>query len=61
VHVPVHGDETYGNAIVDYSESIGASWVVWCFDPDWSPVMFYDWDYTPSRQGEFFRKVMQRD
>ena len=58
VHVPVTGDETYGKAIVDYTRERGISWVVWCFDPDWSPYMFTDWDYTPTRQGTFFRKVL---
>ena len=58
VHVPVHGDETYGQAIVDYSAKKGISWVAWCFDPDWSPYMYTDWDYTPTRQGAFFKKVM---
>ncbi len=60
VHVPVHGDETYGNAIVNFSKDRGISWVGWCFDPDWAPLMFFDWDYTPSRQGTFFREAMQR-
>jgi hypothetical protein len=59
VHIPVFGDETYGNALVDFSKERGISWMVWCFDPDWSPVMFNDWDYTPSRQGEFFGGVMR--
>jgi aryl-phospho-beta-D-glucosidase BglC (GH1 family) len=58
LHVPVEGDETYGNALVDYAYERGISWVVWCFDPRWSPLMFTDWDYTPTRQGEFFRNVM---
>lgn len=58
VHVPVHGDETYGNALVNFAAERGISWVVWCFDPRWSPLMFTDWDYTPTRQGAFFRKVM---
>ncbi len=58
VHVPVHGDETYGKAIVDFSAERGISWVGWCFDPEWAPVMFFDWDYTPSRQGAFFRRAM---
>lgn len=57
-HIPVKGDETYGRALVDYAAEKGISWVVWCFDPDWSPYMFTDWDYTPTRQGEFFREVM---
>ena len=58
-HIPVNGDETYGQTLVDYSASKGISWVVWCFNPDWSPVMITDWNYTPSRQGAFFRKVMR--
>lgn len=60
-HIPVNGDETYGKALVDYSASKGVSWVVWCFDPDWSPFMYTDWDYTPTRQGTFFKKVMTED
>jgi aryl-phospho-beta-D-glucosidase BglC (GH1 family) len=58
VHVPVKGDETYGKALVGFTAERGISWVVWCFDPDWSPYMFTDWNYTPTRQGKFFRKVM---
>lgn len=61
VHVPVHGDEQYGKALVRFTEERGISWVVWCFDPDWAPYMFTDWDYTPTRQGSFFREVMSRD
>ncbi len=57
-HIPVNGDETYGKALVDYTAGKGVSWVVWCFDPKWSPLMFTDWDYTPTRQGAFFKKVM---
>ena len=58
VHIPVHGDETYGNALVDYTAEKGISWVAWCFSSKWSPYMFTDWDYTPTRQGTFFKKVM---
>jgi endoglucanase len=61
VHIPVHGDETYGNAIVNYAKSKGISWVVWAFDPDWAPTMIKDWKYTPTRQGAFFKKVLQED
>ena len=57
-HIPVRGDEAYGKALVKYTKEKGISWVVWCFDPDWSPYMFTDWDYTPTRQGAFFKKVM---
>jgi endoglucanase len=58
VHVPVEGDEIYGNALVKFTAERGISWLVWCFDPDWSPYMFTDWNYTPTRQGAFFRKVL---
>lgn len=58
VHIPVEGDETYGNALVEFTRERGISWVVWCFDPDWSPYMFTDWNYTPTRQGTFFKKAM---
>lgn len=57
-HIPVRGDEKYGQALVDYTARKGISWVVWCFDPNWSPYMFTDWNYTPTRQGAFFKKVM---
>jgi endoglucanase len=61
VHIPVEGDEVYGKALSSFTADKGISWVVWCFDPDWSPLMFTDWDYTPTRQGSFFKKVMLAD
>ncbi len=61
VHVPVYGDEVYGNALVNYTKERGISWVAWCFDPRWSPCMFTDWDYTPTSQGAFFKEVMLGD
>lgn len=59
VHVPVYGDEDYGKRIVEYAKSKGISWVVWVFDPNWAPMMIKDWNYTPTRQGAFFKKVLQ--
>lgn len=59
VHIPVTGDEDYGKRLVDYTAKKGISWVVWVFDPNWAPMMFSDWNYTPTRQGAFFKKVMQ--
>jgi endoglucanase len=58
VHMPVEGDEIYGNALAAFTAARGISWVVWCFDPDWAPYMFTDWNYTPTRQGAFFKKLM---
>lgn len=57
-HVPVIADETYGEAIVDFFEERGISWIAWVFDPVWSPQLIQDWDFTPTRQGRFFREKM---
>jgi hypothetical protein len=58
VHIPVEGDESYGYALNEFAAQRGISWLVWCFDPDWSPYMFTDWNYTPTRQGAFYKKVL---
>lgn len=59
-HIPVIGDESYGRAIMEYFLQKGISWTVWNFDPDWPPQMILDWNYTPSRQGKFFRYFMMQ-
>jgi aryl-phospho-beta-D-glucosidase BglC (GH1 family) len=58
-HIPVMDDGSYGPRIVEYMSSKGLSWVGWCFDPQWSPTMIQDWDYTPTQQGVYFKKVLQ--
>lgn len=58
-HIPVIGDETYGEAIIGYFEENGISWVAWVFDPQWSPQMFTDFEsFEPTMQGRFFKKKM---
>lgn len=59
-HVPVIGDETYGEAVVGYFEEKGISWTAWVFDPVWSPQLIENWDFEPTRQGRFFRDKMQQ-
>jgi hypothetical protein len=58
-HIPVISDESYGDAITQYTNDKGISYVVWVFDPNWSPMLFSDWNYTPTRQGRYFKKAMQ--
>lgn len=60
-HNPVVGDETYGEAIINYFDKKGISYTIWCFDPDWAPAMIEDYKFTPSRQGRFFKKVLQKN
>lgn len=58
-HVPVISDESYGDAITNYCDTNGISYVVWVFDPQWAPMLFTDWNYTPTRQGRYFKKALQ--
>ncbi len=60
-HVPVKADEDYGRRITAYFDAKGISWTAWCFDPDWPPQLISDWNFTPTKQGAFFRAVMQKE
>ena len=59
-HVPVIGDETYGEAIIGFFEKKGISWTAWVFDPVWSPQLIENWDFEPTRQGRFFQNKMKQ-
>ncbi len=58
-HIPVIDDGSYGPRIMKFMQQRGISWIAWCFDPQWSPVLITDWDFSPSEQGYFFRRVLQ--
>lgn len=58
-HVPTDGTAEYGRAILDFMAGRGISWTAWCFDPDWSPTLIRDWDFTPTEQGAFFRAALR--
>ncbi|NQU84237.1 MAG: glycoside hydrolase family 5 protein [Mariniphaga sp.] len=57
-HIPCIADEKYGEAIINFFNKKNISYTVWCFDPNWGPSMIKDWDFTPTRQGAFFRNAM---
>ena len=59
-HVPVKNDGSYGPQIVEFMEQRNISWVVWVFDPNWSPTMISDWQFTPTEQGQFFKQQLQK-
>lgn len=59
-HRPVISDESYGDAIIKYCKNKGISYTVWVFDPDWSPMLFSDWNFTPTRQGKYFKAALQK-
>lgn len=59
-HIPVISDESYGEAITAYCDKKDISYVVWVFDPDWSPMLFLNWEFAPTRQGRYFKQKLQR-
>jgi endoglucanase len=59
-HVPVIGDESYGDAITKYTGERGISYTVWVFDPQWAPMLISDWSFTPTRQGRYFKTALQK-
>ena len=59
-HVPVISDESYGDAITKYCAEKGISYTVWVFDPQWAPMLISDWNFTPTRQGRYFKKALQK-
>jgi endoglucanase len=59
-HIPVIGDETYGEVLTSYLEKRGISYTAWCFDPDWAPALIKDWNFTPTRQGIYFKAALQQ-
>jgi endoglucanase len=59
-HIPCISDESYGEAIISYFDKKGISYTVWCFDPNWPPTLITDWNFTPSRQGKFFKEVLSK-
>lgn len=59
-HIPVIDDGSYPKAITDYAASKGMSYVVWVFDPRWSPMLIEDWDFTPTKSGKAWKKILQK-
>lgn len=58
-HIPVISDESYGDAITQYCDKNEISYMVWVFDKQWAPRLYTDDNYTPSRQGKYFKKKLQ--
>lgn len=59
-HIPCISDESYGEAIMNYFDKKGISYTIWCFDPNWPPTLITDWNFTPSRQGRFFKEILSK-
>jgi len=56
--IPTDGTTEYGRRLIDFMKQRKISWTVWCFDPNWGPCLIQDWNFTPTEQGEFFKRVL---
>ena len=59
-HVPVMSTDVYGEHITKYLEKKGISFTIWCFDPQWAPIVITDWDFNLSTQGRFFKEYLRK-
>lgn len=56
-HIPVIGDEKYGEEILAYFNQKNISYTAWVFSWHWYPMLLKDSTFTPNKgQGEFFYK-----
>ncbi|MFA6402179.1 MAG: cellulase family glycosylhydrolase [Salinivirgaceae bacterium] len=56
-HIPVMGDETYGEEILNYFNSHNISYTLWVFSWHWYPTLLKDSTFAIQEgQGEFFYK-----
>jgi hypothetical protein len=60
-HIPVISDESYGEAITAYTRENKISYVVWVFDPQWAPMLIENWEFTPTRQGRYFKEALGKN
>lgn len=58
-HIPVIDDGPYVKAITDYADKKGISFIIWVFDKDWSPHLFEDKAFTPSKSGKLWKDYLQ--
>lgn len=59
-HIPVMATDEYGERITKFFEKRGINFTIWCFDKDYAPTLFTDWEnFTPTTQGRFFKSYLQ--
>lgn len=59
-HIPVISDPSYVSSIIDYADKKAISYVVWVFDPQWSPMLIRDWDFNLTEPGKVWKAKMTK-
>ncbi|MBK8504888.1 MAG: cellulase family glycosylhydrolase [Saprospiraceae bacterium] len=60
-HIPVISDPDYVEIMTSYCAKKGISYVVWVFDPNWSPMLIEDWTFKPTEAGAVWKEAMQKE
>ena len=58
-HIPVISEPDYVQIMTNYCAKKGISYVVWVFDPNWSPMLIEDWTFKPTKAGAVWKEVME--
>lgn len=58
-HVPVISNPDYVEKLTNYTDKNGISFVVWVFDPNWSPMLIENWDFEPTDAGKVWKEKMK--
>lgn len=59
-HIPVISDQSYGEAITEYSDQNNISYIVWVFDNHWAPRLYVDDKYTPAIHGAYWKDRLNK-
>ena len=59
-HIPVISDASYVDTLNNYCDTRGISYVVWVFDPNWSPMLIEDWSFNPTYSGNKWKSVLKK-
>lgn len=59
-HIPVISDPSYVDVLTEYCHKKDVSYVVWVFDPNWSPMLIEDWTFEPTEAGKKWKEIMMK-
>ncbi len=59
-NTPTPEDLEYGQSIITYLEGRGISWLVWVYDPEWTPSLLKSWDYSQTDFGKYFQQALTK-
>ncbi len=59
-HIPVVDDGKYVDYLLDFTAEKSISYVIWVFDPQWSPMLIEDFSYKPTPAGRVWKESLAK-